>query len=504
MELASDAVAVCCVAFCTLSPSLCRRCGTWHCNRNHNRAIESQAAPDHFTLPERFAVSASAGTNGDTSVCRKFLDCAPVGHGQQQGGAQSQEGADASSSDREYMQMAAAAAPAAAAAAAAATTVPAPPPASSHNGNRRVPGYVARMEAAKAKAAAAAAAGEVRAATPTAASAGALTATSAAAQGASDASTSAAAAPAGASPGTAPGPGRRRYLDVSYAAASESFSTVAGEALKAVSGAGRYLTFGSADKGAQGGSSGPANNGKVPGYVARMEAAKAKSGSVPARARVSWPGVPAGSEVDADYMVEYVSASVLQMGTLVMCLVGLDCVTAPLAALSPSLPGTAVFGLLLFCSLKSDVFAAFGALTRRPPRAQRGVVVQPTWAPPAEALPVIKTAVAVLHALAGVLVWEAMGQVALCTPLAAFMVHLGCSSMWDSLYNREGRLGAGLSSMMLVLGSAFGVVSLYSSAAPLAGTIFAPTAAVTAATAVLVGAVWRMNGSEPLFPLKSA
>ena len=137
MELASDAVAVCCVAFCTLSPSLCRRCGTWHCNRNHNRAIESQAAPDHFTLPERFAVSASAGTNGDTSVCRKFLDCAPVGHGQQQGGAQSQEGSDASSSDREYMQMAATPAPAAAAAAAAATTVPAPPPADANVRRRR-------------------------------------------------------------------------------------------------------------------------------------------------------------------------------------------------------------------------------------------------------------------------------------------------------------------------------------------------------------------------------
>ena len=97
-----------------------------------------------------------------------------------------------------------------------------------------------------------------------------------------------------------------------------------------------------------------------------------------------------------------------------------------------------------------------------------------------------------------------MGQVALCAPLMAFMVHLACGSMWDSLYNREGRLGAGLSSMMLVLGSACGVVSLYSSVAPLAGTIFVPAAVVTAATAALVGAVWRMNGSEPLFPLKSA
>ena len=200
---------------------------------------------------------------------------------------------------------------------------------------------------------------------------------------------------------------------------------------------------------------------------------------------------------------KYVGATIAQIAALTALLGLMDIVPATVntAAWPPGVLTALVCGFFAFITLRSRLFSLLDN-TRSNGRYQS--IQRPAWAPPPLAFPIVWMSIAVLRVISAYLIWSTCGQTFLCLPLILFMVHLSLGDTWNTIFTVEGRLGAAVP--MVVIGPLLSVIVVtiaYFQTLPLAGWIILPSAVwLTIATALCIS-LWRLNGQEPLYPLKA-
>ncbi len=199
----------------------------------------------------------------------------------------------------------------------------------------------------------------------------------------------------------------------------------------------------------------------------------------------------------------YLGATLAQIAALA-ALLGLMAVVfnrLNTAALPPGAVTAIVCGFFAFVTLRSRFFSLLDN-TRNSGRYT--ALERPGWAPPPLAFPIVWISIAVLRVVSVYLVWSATGQNFLSLPLLLFVVHLSLGDTWNTIFTVEGRLGAAVP--MVILGPLFSVIAVtvsYYQTLPLAGWIIFPSLVwLTVATALCIS-LWRLNGKEPLYPVKA-
>ncbi len=216
-------------------------------------------------------------------------------------------------------------------------------------------------------------------------------------------------------------------------------------------------------------------------------------------------------ELDGKAVFIYLGGTVIQIVLMVLALYGMEWVTnQPILENSPSWLPTAhspwrdprgiaiVFFAVL--TLRSRLFSPLDN-TRSSGRYQQ--VTRPNWAPPPLAFPIIWMTIGVLRVISSVLVWQAVDENFLAVPLIAFVIHLALGDTWNTIFTVEGKLGAAVP--VVIMGpwlSAIVVTILYWQTALLAGLLLAPSLIWITVACILVYSIWRLNGCEPLYPLK--
>ena len=114
------------------------------------------------------------------------------------------------------------------------------------------------------------------------------------------------------------------------------------------------------------------------------------------------------------------------------------------------------------------------------------------------------TTIGVLRTVSSMLIWEACGRQMLVLPLIAMMTHLAIGDTWTCINNVERRRGTAVAGVAFVWASVMSVIFLYWQTLPLAGMILAPSGLWLSIASFLIYSIWRINGSDPILPLKSA
>ncbi|MDY6898567.1 MAG: TspO/MBR family protein [Cyanobacteriota bacterium] len=210
-------------------------------------------------------------------------------------------------------------------------------------------------------------------------------------------------------------------------------------------------------------------------------------------------------QVDIKAIFTYKLGTILQIGTLVLVLLGMDKL-AILINNSFSFPSwvNTVLASLFFVllSIRSRLFSVLDNT-----RSRNGYdnIIRPKWAPPALAFPIVWMTIAVLRVISSVLVWQQLDQQYLVFPFILFVVHLALGDTWNTIYTVERRFGAAVP--VVILGpwlSALIVTAIYWKVNPIAGIILAPSCIWLTIAAALVFRIWQLNGKEPLYPVKLA
>ncbi|ELR99722.1 TspO/MBR family protein [Gloeocapsa sp. PCC 73106] len=202
--------------------------------------------------------------------------------------------------------------------------------------------------------------------------------------------------------------------------------------------------------------------------------------------------------LDWKALITYKAGTLLQIGLLILSFWGMNWVI--------SLSFSGWFSSLvagLFFTLLSIRSRLFSPLDNTRSRRTYDQVIRPQWAPPPLAFPVIWMAIAVLRVISSLLVWQELNQNFLTLPLIAFGIHLALGDTWNTIFTVESRLGAGVPAV--IFGpwlSAIVVTLLYWQVNPIAGLILAPACVWLTIATILVISIWRLNGSEPLYPLQ--
>lgn len=121
--------------------------------------------------------------------------------------------------------------------------------------------------------------------------------------------------------------------------------------------------------------------------------------------------------------------------------------------------------------------------------------------PPAKAFPVIWISIGFLRTIASSLIYQHTNTL-LAPALLALILHLSIGDTWNSITNVEDRQGASVPGVFLVWLSVVNAVRMYYITLPLAGKVLAPSAVWITVANVLVYSIWRLNGSEPLYPFR--
>ena len=208
-------------------------------------------------------------------------------------------------------------------------------------------------------------------------------------------------------------------------------------------------------------------------------------------------------ELDVKAVIVYTVGTVLQIGTMIIALLGIEKLVNVLHSNSsfPSWFSTVVtvlfFGLL---SIRSRIFSLLDNTRSRTTYDQ---VIRPRWSPPPLAFPIVWMIIAILRVISSVLIWQKMNHQFWVLPFILFVVHLAVGDTWNTIFTVERRLGAAVP--VVILGpwlSAIIVTVNYWQAVPLAGMILSFSCVWLTVAAVLVFRIWQLNGSEPLYPLK--
>lgn len=209
-----------------------------------------------------------------------------------------------------------------------------------------------------------------------------------------------------------------------------------------------------------------------------------------------------GQEFDGKALLIYLGGTAVQIAFMVLALWGMGQILTQVAMQNvPSWWAIAIASVFFtVLTIRSRLFSPLDN-TRSSGRYQQ--VIRPTWAPPPLAFPIIWMTIGVLRVISSVLVWQAVGQNFLAVPLIAFVVHLALGDTWNTIFTVEGRLGAAVP--VVIMGpwlSAIVVTVLYGQTVSLAGLLLAPSVVWITVACVLVYSIWRLNGCEPLYPMK--
>jgi benzodiazapine receptor len=208
--------------------------------------------------------------------------------------------------------------------------------------------------------------------------------------------------------------------------------------------------------------------------------------------------------LDWGMLLNYKLGTLLQIGILVSALWGMNELSNLI--IDSSLPNWSnTLMAVLFFTLLSIRSRLFSPLDNTRSRKTYNEVIRPKWAPPPLAFPIVWMAIAVLRVTSSVLVWQELNYNFLSLPLIAFVIHLALGDTWNTIFSVQGRLGAAVP--VVILGpwlSVIIVTAIYWLVKPLAGLILFPSCLWLTVATILVISIWRLNGSEPLYPVKLA
>ena len=210
-------------------------------------------------------------------------------------------------------------------------------------------------------------------------------------------------------------------------------------------------------------------------------------------------------KLDIKAVIVYKLGTILQIGTLILILWGMDKLVflidgnSALPSWSSKVLAGLFFGLL---SLRSRMFSLLDNTRSRNTYDQ---VIRPKWSPPPLAFPIVWMIIAVLRVISSVLIWQEMNHQFLVLPLIIFVIHLSVGDTWNTIFTVERRLGAAVP--VVILGpwlSALIVTAIYWQTVPLAGILLSFSCVWLTVASALVFRIWQLNGSEPLYPLQLA
>lgn len=134
--------------------------------------------------------------------------------------------------------------------------------------------------------------------------------------------------------------------------------------------------------------------------------------------------------------------------------------------------------------------AASGAVFR--PGAWYEGLAKPAWTPPNRAFPVIWTALYLMNAVSGWLVWQAAGTAA-ALALGVYGLSLVINASWSAVFFGLRRMGFGLAIVVLLWLSVLAVAALFWPFSALAGALQLPYLLWVTLAAALNLTVLRMN-----------
>lgn len=134
--------------------------------------------------------------------------------------------------------------------------------------------------------------------------------------------------------------------------------------------------------------------------------------------------------------------------------------------------------------------AASGAVFR--PGAWYEGLAKPAWTPPNRAFPVVWTALYLMNAVSGWLVWQAAGTAA-ALALGVYWLSLVTNASWSAVFFGLRRMGFGLAIVVLLWLSILAVAALFWPLSALAGALQVPYLLWVTLAAALNLTVLRMN-----------
>jgi len=207
-------------------------------------------------------------------------------------------------------------------------------------------------------------------------------------------------------------------------------------------------------------------------------------------------------EVDTSAIIRYVSAAVIQIGSIAGTFKVFD-----VSGLSAILPTPVVIFLFYALSLKSRVFNPLN--NSRPDVADRGFGewIRPSWTPPGIFFPIMwLLIIAPIRAYSTSLIFSLNGSI-LCDPtILSLMFHLTVGDIWNTINNTERRLGAAVVGVLCVLGSVIFAATQYYVVSSTAGKLLGATAIWISIASALIVDTRRLNKREdgtlvPLYPI---
>lgn len=164
-----------------------------------------------------------------------------------------------------------------------------------------------------------------------------------------------------------------------------------------------------------------------------------------------------------------------------------------------------VGAVTFFLALKSRIFSPLD--NSRPSSTSRDPIFQdrirPWWQPPQYAFPLIWISIAFLRSISSVLVFQQTYSL-LQPAIYMMMLHLSIGDTWNTINNREKRLGTACIGVVFVLLSALKTTHLYWLVSPTAGKILAPSCVWLTIATALVFSIFRLNylkfNKPSLFP----
>jgi len=216
-----------------------------------------------------------------------------------------------------------------------------------------------------------------------------------------------------------------------------------------------------------------------------------------------------GSQLVVDYaqLGQYVWATAAEVALITGAMFLLQTACGYL----PDIASQVVVGaFFLVMSIKSRVFAILDA-SRPKDNGQEDKMTKiyteikrPSWSPPGIVFPIVWSTIGLLRTISSYLVWDAMGRQLLVLPLIAMMVHLSIGDTWNFINNQQQLRGTSVGGVAFVWTSAATVVALYYQALPLAGMVLAPSVVWLSVASCLIFSIWRLNGPDPILPMKEA
>ncbi|GAB5036451.1 and mbr-like protein [Nannochloropsis oceanica] len=198
----------------------------------------------------------------------------------------------------------------------------------------------------------------------------------------------------------------------------------------------------------------------------------------------------------------WVVATALQFATITAVMAFMETAFIKLNA-SKQVSLWVVRAFFAFMSLRSRVFSILDNSRPSVEKEERKRILKkrPSWMPPAKAFPVIWISIGVLRTIASSLIYQTTNTL-LAPALLALILHLSIGDTWNTITNVEDRQGASVPSVFLVWLSVVNAVVQFYNTLPLAGKVLAPSAVWITVANVLVFSIWRLNGSEPMYPFR--